>query len=74
MNAAASGDQKAQTVLTEVTGVVERHGVPGTKFAASLADMHPGRCRLPLQPLGPQAKRSIVEAVEDMQTRFISDT
>ena len=59
---AASGDATAQSELTAITGVVERYGVPGTKFAASLAGMEPGHSRLPLLPLDENAKREIRRA------------
>jgi 4-hydroxy-2-oxoglutarate aldolase len=56
---AVSGDAVAQSELTAITGVVERYGVPGTKFAASLAGMDPGHSRLPLLPLEENAEREI---------------
>jgi dihydrodipicolinate synthase/N-acetylneuraminate lyase len=67
VDAAGSGDREAQTALIEITGIVERHGVAGTKFAASLAGMDPGRSRLPVQPLEADAQSSIAEAYERMQ-------
>ena len=59
---AVSGNATAQSELTAITGVVERYGVPGTKFAASLAGMEPGHSRLPLLPLDKNAKREIRHA------------
>ena len=56
---AVSGDWSAQADLIELVSVIEPHGVPGTKFAASLAGMRPGRSRLPLQPLSSDAKDEI---------------
>ena len=67
--AASTGDRNAQTAVTDVTGIVERHGVPGTKFAASLAGMQPGHSRLPLQPLDATAQQSIT----DVLARFFPD-
>ncbi len=68
VEAAASGDREAQASLVEITGSVERHGVAGTKFAASLAGMNPGRSRLPLQALAADAEDSIAEAFKSMRT------
>jgi 4-hydroxy-2-oxoglutarate aldolase len=59
---AVSGNASAQSELTAITGVVERYGVPGTKFAASLAGMEPGHSRLPLLPIDEDAKREIRHA------------
>ncbi|MFV1971292.1 MAG: dihydrodipicolinate synthase family protein [Acidimicrobiia bacterium] len=64
VDSAAAGDQEAQTALTGATSVIERHGVPGTKFAASLAGMRPGVSRLPLQTLDTEAQQSITNAFE----------
>jgi dihydrodipicolinate synthase/N-acetylneuraminate lyase len=60
---AVAGDRAAQATLTSLTTVIERHGVPGTKFAASLTGMHPGHSRLPLLPLSENAKAEIQETV-----------
>jgi dihydrodipicolinate synthase/N-acetylneuraminate lyase len=67
VHAAGSGDREAQATLIEVATIVERHGVPGTDFAASLAGMRPGACRLPLQPLDEEAEHSIADAYEKMK-------
>jgi dihydrodipicolinate synthase/N-acetylneuraminate lyase len=56
---AVSGDWSAQEDLIELVSIIEPHGVPGTKFAASLAGMQPGRSRLPLQPLSSDAEAEI---------------
>lgn len=66
VDSAGSGDREAQAALVEITPTVERHGVAGTKFAASLAGMSPGRSRLPLQPLNADAESSIAEAYQRM--------
>lgn len=70
VHAAASGEREAQTALTTITAVVERHGVAGTKFAASLANMSPGSSRLPLQRLDAQAERSITRAYREMTAQL----
>jgi len=59
VDAAISGDRSAQSDLTEFVTVVEPHGVPGTKFAASLIGMHPGQARPPLQTLASDAEAAI---------------
>lgn len=61
---AARGDRNAQAQLSAVTAAVQRYGVPGTKFAASLRGMKAGESRLPLQPLSDEAQRSVGEAVD----------
>lgn len=63
---ATAQDEESQTALTDVTSIVQQHGVPGTKYAATLAGMHEGRSRLPLEPLDDQAKRIITEVCEDI--------
>lgn len=60
--AAASGDQDAQALLTDVTSVIEQHGVPGTKFAASVAGLRPGPGRAPLPRLDGDAHEAITNA------------
>ncbi len=67
-DAAVSGDRDAQSTLVEITSAIEPHGVPGTKFAASLAGMHPGHSRLPLQPLAPEFE----PAIRDTLDRFLT--
>ncbi len=66
---AISMDQPAQSRLSSLTSAIEPHGVPGTKFAASLVGMHPGDARLPLQPTDERAESMIRGAVE----RFLPD-
>jgi dihydrodipicolinate synthase/N-acetylneuraminate lyase len=73
VDAAAARDPEAQAALATVTSAVQRHGVPGTKYAASLAGMVEGRARLPLQPLSEQAKQAIAAAYEQMLASLISD-
>lgn len=70
VSAAASGDWEAQIALVEITTIVEKHGVPGTKFTASLAGMRPGICRLPLQPLDAETRRSITDTYKDTLAIF----
>jgi dihydrodipicolinate synthase/N-acetylneuraminate lyase len=60
---AVAGDGDAQDRLAAMVAVIEPHGVPGTKYAASLAGMVPGPARLPLQELSEQAKAEINQAV-----------
>jgi len=62
-DAAISGDRSAQDDLIALISVVEPHGVPGTKYAASLAGMRSGRSRLPLQPLATEAQTAIQAAL-----------
>jgi len=45
-----------------VISVVEKHGVAGTKFAASLAGMSPGVGRKPLCQLDPDSQQAIIDA------------
>jgi len=66
VDAASSQNEKSQAALTEVTSIVQQYGVPGTKYAATLAGMHEGRSRLPLEPLDEQAKRIITDAYENI--------
>ena len=61
---AVAGDPEAQDRLATLAAVIEPHGVPGTKYAASLVGMNPGPARLPLQPLSGVA-RAEIEAVVD---------
>jgi len=60
---AAAGGRDAQRQLLEATSVVERHGVPGTKYAASLAGMRPGNGRRPLPVLDSETRVSISHAL-----------
>ena len=60
--AAASGDPSAQTALTDVTPIVERYGVAGTKVAAALAGLRPGPGRAPLPSLDAAAQDAITDA------------
>jgi 4-hydroxy-2-oxoglutarate aldolase len=60
---AVAGDADAQDRLTAMVTVIEPHGVPGTKYAASLAGMHPGPARKPLPELDEAAQASIEEAI-----------
>lgn len=62
VDASANQDPEAQAALTEVTSAIQQFGVPGTKYAASLAGMVEGRTRLPLQSLSEQAKQTISAA------------
>jgi dihydrodipicolinate synthase/N-acetylneuraminate lyase len=63
VSAAVTGDAEAQGRLVELVSVVEPHGVPGTKYAASLVGMNPGPARLPLQELSDTAKAEIDAAM-----------
>lgn len=63
VSASAGGDRAAQRALAALIAVIEPHGVPGTKFAASLTGMRPGSSRLPLQPLTPSTEAEIRRAV-----------
>ena len=63
VSGAATGDSDAQGRLKDVVSVVEPHGVPGTKYAASLVGMSPGPARAPLQELDGDAKTAIERAV-----------
>lgn len=74
VDSAASHDQRAQATLTTVTAIVQQYGVPGTKYAASLAGMVEGRARLPLQPLDTQAQHTIRDAYEEiLAAAFLDD-
>ena len=60
---AVAGDPGAQDHLATLAAVIEPHGVPGTKYAASLSGMTPGPARLPLRPLSEEAKAEIEEVL-----------
>ncbi len=59
VDAAVGGDEAAQTIVRDVTSVVEPNGVPGTKAAASLAGRRVGSPRAPLNALEPDATARI---------------
>ncbi|MEN8239575.1 MAG: dihydrodipicolinate synthase family protein [Actinomycetota bacterium] len=63
VSGAVAGDPEAQDRLQTLISVVEPHGVPGTKYAASLAGMAPGPARAPLRPLSEEAQAAIKQAV-----------
>ena len=63
VSGAVAGDVDAQNDLTALVSIVEPHGVPGTKYAASLVGMNPGPARLPLQELSDEAKNEVEAAV-----------
>ncbi|GMQ97574.1 MAG: 4-hydroxy-tetrahydrodipicolinate synthase [Acidimicrobiia bacterium] len=65
---AAAGNGDSQRHLVRVTSVVERHGVPGTKYAAALAGMRPGNGRLPLPTLDSDIRQSIDTAFAEFNT------
>jgi len=65
---AATGNGDAQQHLVQVTSVVERHGVPGTKYAAALAGMRPGNGRRPLPALSSDIRQSIDDAYAEFTT------
>jgi len=60
---AVGGDPEAQDRLATLAAAVEPHGVPGTKYAASLTGMNPGPARLPLQGLDGAAQEAVREAL-----------
>jgi dihydrodipicolinate synthase/N-acetylneuraminate lyase len=64
---AVAGDTDAQDRLTAMVTVIEPRGVPGTKYAASLAGMTPGPARKPLPALSDQARIEIEKAVDSSQ-------
>ena len=64
-DAAISGDRSAQDDLIELISVVEPHGVPGTKYAASLTGMRSGHARLPLRSLDSSVQARIRAAIAD---------
>ena len=61
---AVAGDSDAQDRLASLVSVVEPHGVPGTKFAASLIGMTPGPARKPLPAVSEEAKSEIRGALQ----------
>ena len=63
VTSAVAGDIDAQDRLAAMVTVIEPHGVPGTKYAASLAGMTPGPARKPLRALSERAEVEIQEAV-----------
>ncbi|VAW09183.1 hypothetical protein MNBD_ACTINO01-2331 [hydrothermal vent metagenome] len=66
--AAASGDRTAQATLIDITSIVEQYGVPGTKFAASVAGLRPGPGRAPL----PHLSQDTQSAITDAYHRFVA--
>jgi dihydrodipicolinate synthase/N-acetylneuraminate lyase len=64
---AASGDRDAQATLTAITSVIERHGVPGTKFAAGLVGRSHGSVRAPLVDVDEGAAAEIQQALDMAQ-------
>lgn len=64
VSGAIAGDADAQIHLASLVSVVEPHGVPGTKFAASLIGMSPGPVRRPLPPLSETAQAEIRGALQ----------
>ncbi len=60
---AAKGDTEAQSSLTALAAIVERHGIPGTKAAASYAGLEAGNARRPLQPVTAEVDTEIKEAM-----------
>jgi len=67
---ASSGQRDAQRRLLAATSIVERHGVPGTKYAASLAGMRPGNGRRPLPTLDSDSRRLIDVAIANLAAIF----
>jgi dihydrodipicolinate synthase/N-acetylneuraminate lyase len=63
VSGAIACDADAQDHLASLVSVVEPHGVPGTKFAASLIGMTPGPARRPLPAVSEDAKAEIRAAV-----------
>ncbi len=55
----------AQRRLTELTQVVEAHGVAGTKAASAVVGLAPGAPRRPLRPVGRGGVRAIEAALRD---------
>jgi len=64
-SAAAGDDDSAvlQNVLDALTAVIEPHGLPATKEAASMVGLRPGYPRRPLRPLPPAHHPAIAEAL-----------
>lgn len=62
---AVRGDVGAQQRLSALTAAIEVHGVPGTKYAASLTGMRTGPPRLPLVGPHDAARREIAGALEE---------
>jgi dihydrodipicolinate synthase/N-acetylneuraminate lyase len=60
---AARGDAGSQKRLTDLSSVVEAHGVAGTKFAADSVGLVSGHMRLPLRDLSDTARDAITEAL-----------
>jgi dihydrodipicolinate synthase/N-acetylneuraminate lyase len=56
-------DRDSQRRLTALSRQVESHGVPGVKAAAAAHGLRPGFPRLPLKPLGDEARSQIQSAV-----------
>ena len=60
---AARGDTAAQSRLTQLTRIVEAHGIPGTTWAAQQCGLAPGAMRRPLLPIDEDAQTAISAAL-----------
>ncbi len=65
--AASSGDPDGQADLDAVIAVVERHGIPGAKRAATAAGIESGTLRHPLSPVDTAVGAEIDAAVASLQ-------
>jgi 4-hydroxy-2-oxoglutarate aldolase len=61
---AGGGDGRPNDRLRSLAAAVERHGVPGVKYAATRSGLRAGAPRLPLQPPSPEARAEIDAALE----------
>ncbi len=64
---AATGNEASQGRLTEITSIIERHGVPGTKLAAALVGRSAGTVRAPLAEVTEDAGHEIQSALDIAQ-------
>ena len=62
-----AGLELQQRFAPAAVAVTTRHGIPGLKYAMDLNGYYGGPPRLPLLPVGPEARREIEEAFREVQ-------
>jgi 4-hydroxy-2-oxoglutarate aldolase len=60
--------EELQQRANRAAGVIKRHGVAGVKYAMDLRGYYGGNPRLPLLPVGDDAKRKIAGAFEGINS------
>jgi 4-hydroxy-2-oxoglutarate aldolase len=60
--------RELQQRAAAAAALTERYGIPGLKYAMDLKGYYGGGPRLPLLPLGEQARREITEALRELSS------